>query len=118
MVWPSKQLKTLPLSARNRRRFVIFGQPKEYGNLPNVYYSRSGLTTSMRSQAAQFDSEIEAENFALSTGIKLTIMTYVGTERFADAEIERLPGSADSVGRRKPGKKESISAAGAQRAQL
>jgi hypothetical protein len=109
-------MKVLPLSARTRRRFVIFAQPKEYGNRPNVYYCRSGGTTSSRSQAAQFDSEVEAEDFALSTGIKLTIMTYVGAERFADSEIERLPASTGA--RPKLAKKEGKSAAGAQRAQL
>ena len=108
-------MKMLPLSARNRRRFVIFGQPKEYGNRPNLYYCRSGHTTTSRSQAAQFDSQIEAENFALSKGIKLTIMTYVGEERFADSEIEGLV----AEGRRKRGKQREGKSAGiAQRAQL
>jgi len=78
----------LPLSDRTQRRFVIFAKPKEYGDQSNSYYSRKGQPTTMRAQAAQFASEMEAENFALSMGIKLTIMTYVGEERFAQSEVE------------------------------
>ena len=105
-------MQMLPLSARNLRRFVIFAQPKEYGNRPNVYYSRSGQITPARSQAAQFDSEIEAENFALSRGIKLTIMTNVGAERFAESEIEK----PESVERSRAELEKKAGTAPAQRA--
>ena len=92
---------SLPLSDRTQRRFVIFAKPKEYGDRQNSYYARSGQQTTARAQAAQFASEMEAENFALSAGIKLTIMTYVGEERFAQSEVEDLPKSGRSFRRRK-----------------
>jgi hypothetical protein len=92
---------SLPLSDRNQRRFVVFAKPKEYGDRPNSYYSRTGEQTTIRGQAAQFASEMEAENFALSMGIKLTIMTYVGEERFAQSEVENQPKSGRSFRRRK-----------------
>ncbi|HXF15930.1 MAG TPA: hypothetical protein VN496_02940 [Burkholderiales bacterium] len=99
---------SLPLSDRTQRRFVIFAQPKEYGDHPNSYYSRTGQQTTVRAQAAQFASEMEAENFALSMGIKLTIMTYVGEERFAQSELENPPKTNRSFRRRKVDSRDSL----------